>query len=110
MTEEQKDMTEAEAALWREVSEMNEESPESWLCFVNCGHKMETAKALFDRGLIHCQMQMGMPVCQVRPQIEDSCGCVFCDIGLIPMHLNKGYTHVATNGGRDAPCTNPNRK
>lgn len=59
------ELTDAEVALWREVSEMNVAKPESWLCFVNAGHSMEAAKTLFDRKMIEVEQQMGMPVCRV---------------------------------------------
>lgn len=59
------ELTEAEAALWREVSEMNAGRPESWLCFENCGHSIASAKTLFDRGMVECEKQMGMTVCRV---------------------------------------------
>lgn len=102
-------LTTAQAELWRAVSEMNAERPGSWLCFVNDGHSMESAKALYDRGLIDATMQMGMPVCRVRPPVEDSCGCVFCDLDLEPTYRVAGtavrVVHQTKRG--DVPCTKP---
>lgn len=59
------ELTKAESALWREVSEMNAAKPDAWLCFVNVGHSMEAAKTLFDRKMIEVERQMSMPVCRV---------------------------------------------
>lgn len=102
-------LTTAQAELWREVSELNDEKPEAWLLFVNAGHTLDTAKALHDKGLIDAEMRMGMPACRVRPAIEDSCGCVFCDIGLTPIKTNSGWLHFGLTH-RSAPCTNPAKK
>lgn len=42
-------------------------------------------------------------------RVEDSCGCVFCDIGLTPTKVTKGWVHFGPNG-QHAPCHNPDNK
>lgn len=39
-------------------------------------------------------------------RVEDSCGCVFCDLGLIPISCTSGPIHFGGQGRR-TPCTKP---
>lgn len=42
------------------------ESPDTWLLFVNHGFSMETARSLYDKGLIDTSKQMGMPAARLK--------------------------------------------
>lgn len=41
--------------------------------------------------------------------VEDSCGCVFCDIGLEPLYSGNTWWHELKNG-HIVHCDNPKRQ
>lgn len=65
-------LTTSQADFMAALREM--ESPEAWLCFVNAGHTMADAKVLWDRGLIECSRQMGMPCARINTWIKHDGG------------------------------------
>jgi hypothetical protein len=42
-----------------------------------------------------------------KEKVTPSCGCVFCDIGLVPIYGRTGYVHYAPIGQQLVECTNP---
>lgn len=57
-------LTTSEAEFMAKLREY--ENSDTWLLFVNYGFSMETARSLYDKGLIDTSKQMGMPAARLK--------------------------------------------
>lgn len=40
-----------------------------------------------------------------RPKVHEGSGCVFCDIGFVPIRHGSTAVHPSARGGHPVPCT-----